>query len=118
MSKRNPPATRLLLLIVILLLTGCQTLQKDQAPKVSISVDELRAFSEKGGKLGWNDFAAYSYQDEGSGLFVRNYSINGGHHLSVIGKSLDQQPDHVYVVHKDGEQIDLLRQNIGNWSIY
>ncbi|SEK63683.1 hypothetical protein [Paenibacillus sp. OK003] len=40
MSKRFPPATRLLLLIVILLLTGCQTLQGDQAPKVSIQLME------------------------------------------------------------------------------
>ena len=30
----------------------------------------------------------------------------------ISGKSLDKKPDHIYVVNKDGEKIDLLKENI------
>ncbi|MGC5772323.1 hypothetical protein [Paenibacillus pabuli] len=105
------PSNRLLLLLAILLLTSCQTLHGEQAPKVSITMDELRALAEKGGSLSWNDFKAYPYEDEGSGLYIRKYDVEGGNQLIISGKSLDKKPDHIYVVNKDGEKIDLLKEN-------
>ncbi|WP_440109120.1 hypothetical protein [Paenibacillus sp. QZ-Y1] len=107
-----------LLLLVVLLLTSFQTLQGELELKPSISMNELQAFAENGDQLGWDDFAAYAYEDEGSGLYIRMFSIEGGHQLLVIGKSLDRQPDHVYVKHKDGKQIDLLKENIEKANLF
>lgn len=112
MLKFIPNKFSLLLLLLVVFCSGCQTNNGGEESSSSISLKELNVLAEKGDSLMWKDFAAYAYEDEGSGLYIRKYNIEGGHQLKISGKSLDKRPDHIYVVHKDGQKIDLLIENI------
>ncbi|QOS79281.1 hypothetical protein JNUCC31_32325 [Paenibacillus sp. JNUCC31] len=112
MPKFIPSKLGLALLLLVTFCSGCQTNNGQEESSSSIPLKELRALAEKGESLSWNDFKAYPYEDEGSGLYIRKYNVEGGHQLIISGKSLDNKPDHIYVVNKDGEKIDLSKENI------
>ncbi|MDN8588937.1 hypothetical protein Q0V21_09185 [Paenibacillus sp. 11B] len=112
MKKLIPRKLSLVLLLLVAFCSGCQANNDHEESGSSIPLKELNTLAEKGDSLTWNDFAAYPYEDEGSGLYIRKYNIEGCHQLMISGKSLDNKPDHIYVVNKGGEKIDLLKENI------
>lgn len=57
---------------------------------------------EKGEWFFWNDFERYEYEDEGLGLYIWKYNVEGGNYLIVSGKRLDKKMDYIYVVCMDG----------------
>lgn len=97
----------LMSLMLIFVCSACQTNNSQEESSSSIPLHELILLSEKGERLSWNDFERYEYEDEGSGLY-----------LIVSGKSLDKQPDHIYVVRMDGQQIDFVKENIEGLEKY
>lgn len=108
----------LMMLMLIFICSACQTNNSQEDSSSSIPLNELILLSEKGKRLSWNDFERYAYEDEGSGLYIRKYNVEGGRHLIVSGKSLDKQPDHIYVVRRDGQQIDFVKENIEGLENY
>lgn len=102
----------LMLLMLIFICSACQTNNSQEDSSSSIPLHELILLSEKEERLSWNDFERYEYEDEGSGLYIRKYNVEGGHHLIISGKSLDKKPDHIYVVRMNGQQIDFVKENI------
>ncbi|WP_337031660.1 hypothetical protein [Paenibacillus illinoisensis] len=102
----------LVLLMLIFICSACQTNNSQEEYSSSIPLHELILLSEKGERLSWNDFERYEYEDEGSGLYIRKYNVEGGNHLIVSGKRLDKKTDHIYVVRMDGQQIDFVKENI------
>lgn len=117
MTKLIPRKLSLVLLLLVAFCSGCQANNDQGGASTSIPLKKLNTLAEKGDSLTWNDFAAYPYEDEGSGLYIRKYNIEGGHQLMISGKSLDKKPDHIYVVNKDGEKIDLLKENIKKMNL-
>ncbi|WP_405156936.1 hypothetical protein [Paenibacillus sp. FSL K6-0108] len=117
MTKFIPRKLNFVLLLLVALCSGCQANNDQGGTSASIPLKELNTLAEKGDLLTWNDFAAYPYEDEGSGLYIRKYNIEGGHQLIISGKSLDKKPDRMYVVNKAGEKIDLLKGNIKKMNL-
>ena len=79
------------LLFILMICSACQN-NKEEGSVEYISSDELRSLSEKGATLGWSDFSKFSFEDTGSGLYIRNYPVEGGHTLVITGKSLESPP--------------------------
>ncbi|MRN54930.1 hypothetical protein [Paenibacillus monticola] len=94
------------LLFVLTICSACQS-NREEGPSEYISLDELKSLSEKGVSLNWDDFNKYSFEDIGSGLYIRKYKIEGGHQLFIKGKSLESPPDKIYVVNQSGKELDL-----------
>lgn len=99
------------LLFVLINCSACQS-NREEGPSEYISLDELKSLSEKGVSLNWGDFNKYSFEDIGSGLYIRKYKIEGGHQLLITGKSLESPPEKIYIVNQNGKKLDLTQDNL------
>ncbi|MDK8182340.1 hypothetical protein [Paenibacillus sp. UMB4589-SE434] len=100
------------LLFVVIICSACQS-NREVGPSEFISLDELKSLSEKGVSLNWGDFTKYSFEDIGSGLYIRKYKIEGRHQLLITGKSLESPPEKIYIVNQNGKELDLTQDD---WS--
>ncbi|ULO04900.1 hypothetical protein H1230_17325 [Paenibacillus sp. 19GGS1-52] len=103
------------LLFVLLICSACQS-NREEGLSEYISVDELKNLSDKGVSLSWDDFNKYSFEDIGSGLYIRKYKIEGGHQLFITGKSLESPPEKIYIVNQSGKELDLTPDNLSELS--
>lgn len=99
------------LLFVLIICAACQS-NREEGPRGYISLDELTSLSEKDVSLNWGDFNKYSFEDIGSGLYIRKYKIEGGHQLLITGKSLESPPEKIYIVNQNGKELDLTQDNL------
>ncbi|MBT2289035.1 hypothetical protein J7E73_07785 [Paenibacillus albidus] len=99
------------LLFVLIICSACQS-NSEEGPSDYISLDELKSLSEKGVSLNWDDFNKYSFEDIGSGLYIRKYKIEGGHQLLIRGKSLENPPEQIFIVDENGKELDLTQDNL------
>lgn len=102
-------------LFVLMICSACQN-NKEGGPAEYISLNELTSLSEKGDSLDWSDLNSYSFEDTGSGLYIRNYPIEGGRQLVLTGKSLESPPERVYVVNQSGKELDFKPDSISELS--
>ncbi|GEM_PF-1446051 len=101
----------MLLIITMLICSACQSASEEgEKPNDIIPLDELITLSEKDTLLNWDDFNNYSFEDIGSGFYIRKYKIEGGHELIVTGRSLESPPEKIYVVSKSGKEMDLTNE--------
>jgi hypothetical protein len=99
------------LFFVLIICSACQSNQ-EEGPSGYISLDELKILSEKGVSLNWDHLSMYSFEDIGSGIYIRKYQIEGGHQLFISGKSLKSPPEKIYIVKQNGEEIYLTKDNL------
>ncbi|MEK5234537.1 hypothetical protein NST99_02315 [Paenibacillus sp. FSL L8-0470] len=99
------------LLFILIICSACQS-NKEEGPKEYISYDELKSLAEKGVSLNWGDFDKYSFEDIGSGIYIRKYKIEGGHQLLIKGKSLESPPEKIYIVNQNGKELELTQDNL------
>ncbi len=87
-----------LLLAVFLLsaLTGCASKE--------LTLEKVLELSEKGESLTWEDFAAYPYQEVGSGLHIRLYSIDDTFDLMICGPHSEEAPWYIYLGDKEHDR--------------
>lgn len=95
----------MILFFVVMICTSCQN-NKEEGPGEYISSSELKRLSEKGATLNWNDFDKYSYEDIGSGVYIRKYQIEGKRQLLVRGKSLENPPEQITIIEPNGKEQD------------
>ena len=79
-------------------------------PRLTLAaVQELA--ERKGEMLSWADFEDYTYTETGSGLYIRDYPIDGSFSLRIGGGWLDEEPMYIYL--NCGEDfIDIRRENV------
>ena len=80
-----------------------------------LTLSELRILAQISEELTWKDFNAYSFEDIGSGLYIRKYEVEGDYDLLISGKSISKAPDTIYLVKTNGEQIDIRYGDIDNF---
>lgn len=102
----------IILLFVLIICSACQS-NKEEEKREYISIVELKSLSEKGEALNWNDFNKYSFEDIGSGLYIRRFRVEGGYQLLVSGKSLESPPDRVNIVNSVGKELELTPDYLG-----
>ena len=102
------------LFFVLIICSSCQS-NKEEGLSGSISLDELKGLSEKGVSLNWDDFNNYSFEDIGSGVYIRKYQIEGGHQLFITGKSLKSLPEKIYIVNQNGKELYLTQDNLSEF---
>ncbi|MEK3685157.1 hypothetical protein [Paenibacillus sp. FSL R10-2736] len=105
----------MIVLFVLMIGSACQNNQEGGLDGY-ISLDELTDLSEKGNTLDWSDLNKYSFEDTGSGLYIRNYPIEGGRRLVLTGRSLESPPERVYVVNQSGKELDFNPDSMSEWS--
>ncbi len=83
-----------LLLAVFLLsaLTGCASKE--------LTLEQVVKLSEKGEALSWEDFAQYPYQETGSGVYIRLYSIDDTFELLIGGPHPEEDPWYIHLREK------------------
>ncbi|WP_340022435.1 hypothetical protein MHI24_25915 [Paenibacillus sp. FSL K6-1096] len=72
-----------------------------------ITLTELKSLSEKEASLNWSDFDKYTFEDIGSGVYIRKYQVEGERKLLVSGKSLEQPPEKISIVDSSGKELEL-----------
>lgn len=76
-------------------------------PRLSES-DVQSVAAEKGkAAITWEDFSAYPYTDVGSGQYVYEYILKEGSRLYLTGSSLEELPESVYIICRDGEKEEI-----------
>lgn len=103
----------IIVLFVLMIGSACQNNQGGGSDGY-ISLDELTDLSEKSNTLDWSDLNKYSFEDTGSGLYIRNYPLEGGHQLVLTGRSLESPPERVYVVNQSGKELDFNPDNLSD----
>lgn len=75
----------------------------------TMTLDDVRALSEKGETLTWGDLEGFAYTETGSGLYIRIFEVEGGYTLSVGGGSpkAEEQPLYAYFSAGEAAYIDL-----------
>lgn len=113
MYMRPAKLLRLLttLIFVLLICSACQN-NKEAATSEYISHSELISLSAEAESLDWSDLSKYSFEDTGSGLYIRNYPVEGGHQLVLTGKSLERKPEKIYIVNQNGGELDFTQDNL------
>lgn len=99
------------LFLVLIICSACQSI-KEEGTNGAISIDELYSLSQKGVSLNWDDFNQYSFEDIGSGVYLRKYQIEGGNQLFITGKSLKSLPEKIYIVNENGKKLYLTQDNL------
>lgn len=62
----------------------------------------------KGGEeITWEDFSQYPCTDIGSGQYVYEYILKEGSRLYLTGSSLEELPESVYIICRDGEKEEI-----------
>ncbi|MFI2859362.1 hypothetical protein ACH6EH_20000 [Paenibacillus sp. JSM ZJ436] len=102
------------LFFVLIICSACQNV-KDAETNGTIPLDEWSSLSEKGVALNWDDLKKYSFEDIGSGIYIRKYKIEGGHQLFITGKSLNDPPDKIYIVNENGKEVYLTQDNLSEF---
>lgn len=70
-----------------------------------LTIEKIRALSEKGKELSWSDFEQYPHEDIGSGLYVFRYDVDENYYLSVGGGSLETSPEYILLVSKADDNV-------------
>ncbi len=75
----------------------------------TMTLDDVRALSEKGEALTWGDLEGFAYTETGSGLYIRIFEVAGGYTLSVGGGSpkAEEQPLYANFTAGEAAYIDL-----------
>lgn len=68
--------------------------------KKKLNLDYVKALSDKGWELDWEDFEEFEGEDIGSGMYVMYYPIDEEYSLYVRGKNLDEKPEYVTLKRK------------------
>lgn len=92
----------LLFFALVVVLSAC-----NNNSNATLSLEEVSDLAQKGEKLTWEDFEAYSFEELGSGLYIRKYEIDDDYHVLVGGGSIDKTPSYIYLVKTNGEKIDI-----------
>ena len=79
-----------------------------------LTLHDVIMLSEKGNKLKWEDFEDFSYDETGSGLYIRRYEIDDMFSLWIGGSSPKEEPLYFYLYASDalGEQIDIRTSDV------
>lgn len=101
----------LALLLIFIICTACQS-NKEQGGGETITLTELKSLSEKGASLNWSDFDKYTFEDIGSGMYIRKYKVEGERQLLVSGKSLEHPPEKITIVDSSGNELELTPENV------
>ncbi|WP_343208129.1 M56 family metallopeptidase [Anaerolentibacter hominis] len=84
-----------------------------------LTLDEVRALSEKGEALSWEDFDGFSYIETGSGLYIRVYEIDSLYSLWIGGGSTSDSPMYIYLQTAAGtdleDRIDIRTDNVDDF---
>ena len=79
-------------------------------PRLTLAAVQALA-EQKGELLSWADFEDYTYTETGSGLYIRDYPIDGSFSLRIGGGWLDEEPMYIYL--NCGEDfIDIRREDV------
>lgn len=106
MKKRKIIAVALLLCSVFLF-SAC-----NNGSNNILTLEKVRFLSEKGGHLSWDDVEGYSFEETGSGLYIRQYHMQDHYQLVIGGPSLEKAPEYIYLVKESGERIDIRYESI------
>lgn len=90
-----------------------EVLEWPESPsKPRLTLEDVQELSErKGEALSWADFEDYEYIETGSGLYIRDYPIDGTFSLGIGGGWLDEEPLYMYL--NCGEDfIDIRREDV------
>lgn len=74
--------------------------ETESEQKKKLTLDYVKALSDKGWELDWKDFEGFEGEDIGSGMYVMYYPIDEEYSLYVRGKSLDEKPEYVTLKRK------------------
>ena len=86
-----------------------------------LSLDDVKLLAEKGDSLTWEDFDLFSYEEIGSGLYIRQYVIDDLFDLIIGGSSQETKPTYIQLRNIETDAfIDIRTENvemfIGNLS--
>ena len=90
-----------------------EALEWPESPsKPRLTLEDVQELAErKGEALSWADFEGYAYTETGSGLYIRDYPIDGTFSLGIGGGWLDEEPLYMYL--NCGEDfIDIRREDV------
>ncbi|MDO3412514.1 hypothetical protein QWJ34_22305 [Saccharibacillus sp. CPCC 101409] len=99
-----------LLLGTVLVLSACDQEESDAPPETESTLSSAvttKAVASSGAALSWDTFRDYPFEDIGSGLYIRQYELGGGHKLVVSGKSLDKAPERIVWINGDGAETEI-----------
>ncbi|NMO97872.1 hypothetical protein [Paenibacillus lemnae] len=104
----------LLCLTVLLLTTGCQKTQ-ESSDSQGLTLEKVAELSEAGKTLSWDDFQQFTYQEMGSGLYIRQYDLEKEYSLLIGGKSVQKEPDYIYLMDASGQRVDIRSEDVGKF---
>ncbi|WP_150267288.1 hypothetical protein [Paenibacillus tepidiphilus] len=107
---------KLVMTIVLICICSACAGQAEGGDETGLSLDRLRDLAGKGEALTWEDFTDYPYEDVGSGLYVRQYQVEGGYRLLINGPSTKEAPFCICLVNPEDESnIDIRYSDIDPW---
>ncbi len=88
---------------LLLALTACNPVSKEDPARTSamLTVNEANAAIEQG-TVRWDTFEKYKHTDIGSGLYLWEYEVEGGHKLQLGGADLNQAPTQIRLIDAEG----------------
>jgi len=114
MKKLKPIKFSITLFLILIMCSACLS-TKEEGASGAILLDELKSLSEMGVSLNWDDFNKYSFEDIGSGVYIRKYQIEGGHELFITGKSLKSLPEKIYIINTNGKELSLTQDDLSEF---
>lgn len=73
------------------------TVTMDSPLARTLTLEEVIALSQKGSELSWDDFAPYTYEVTGSGLYIRAYPVNELFSVWIGGGETTEPPMYIYL---------------------
>lgn len=94
---RRMKGKRYLIFVLLVVLMVLFSFCNNNTPKI-LSMEDVRNLAEQGEELSWEDFDGYSYEDIGSGLYIRKYDIDNDYYVLVGGGSMNTLPMYTILV--------------------
>lgn len=87
---------------------------EDGPPSVrNLSLEDVKRLAQKGEALTWEDFDPFTYKETGSGLYIRDYPINGHFYLLIGSETPGGEILYIDLINRDTRaSIDIRTQDV------
>lgn len=85
LNYQKPAFWLIVIAVLVCIAVSVCFLTNPPGEEPQLTLDKVIALSQKGDRLGWEDFAAYEGRDIGSGLYIMRYEIDGWFYLLAGG---------------------------------
>lgn len=78
-----------------------------------LTLDDVKRLAQKGEALTWEDFDPYTYEETGSGIYIRDYPMNGHFYVLIGSLTPGGKIEYIHLINRDTRAtIDIRTQDV------